>query len=94
MRYESPANIESAVALLRESKGQGKVLAGGTDLLVHLRAGTLSPPVVVDIKKIAETREIVAENGGFRIGAAVAGAELGEHPELSKAGRAWSRARS
>ena len=29
--------------------------------------------------------EIAAENGGFRIGAAVSGAELGEHPEVKQA---------
>ena len=37
---------------------------------------------VVDIKHIAETRAIAAEDGGFRIGAAVAGAELNEHAEM------------
>ena len=39
---------------------------------------------MVDVKKIKEMHEITAENGGFRIGAAVSGAELGEHPEVKK----------
>jgi carbon-monoxide dehydrogenase medium subunit len=39
----------------------------------------------VDIKKIPELREIRAENGGFRVGAAVAGAELSEHAAVKAA---------
>jgi carbon-monoxide dehydrogenase medium subunit len=39
---------------------------------------------VVDVKKIPEMRLITAEGGGFRIGAAVSGAELGEHPEVKR----------
>ena len=48
------------------------MLAGGTDLLVQLRSGIFEPELVVDIKQIDETHT-VTENGGFRIGAAVAG---------------------
>ena len=60
------------------------MLAGGTDLLVQLRAGLIEPELVVDVKRIPEVHEITAENGGFRIGAAVSGAELGEHPEVKR----------
>ena len=85
MRYESPESIEAAVALLANGAG-ARILAGGTDLLVQLRAGLIAPELVVDIKNIRETREITAENGGYRVGAAVSGAELGEHTDLK---RAW-----
>jgi aerobic carbon-monoxide dehydrogenase medium subunit len=50
-----------------------------------LRSDVLSPELVVDIKKIAETRTITEEKGGFRVGAAVTGAELKEHAKLKKA---------
>ncbi len=86
MRYESPETVDDAVALLAIGGGGARVLAGGTDLLVQLRAGLAEPELVVDIKNIRETREIAAENGGYRIGAAVSGAELGEHAALK---RAW-----
>jgi len=79
MRYEAPGTIEDAIALLGREAGQARVLAGGTDLLVRLRAGHVEPDLVVDIKHIAAMREIAPEDGGFRIGAAVSGAELGEH---------------
>jgi carbon-monoxide dehydrogenase medium subunit len=61
------------------------VLAGGTDLLVQLRAGMVEPDLVVDIKRIAGMDTIVEENGGFRIGAAVSGAQLGEHAGVKAA---------
>ncbi len=82
MRYEAPETLDAAVALLAGESGVAKVLAGGTDLLVQLRSGMLEPALVVDIKRIPETRRIDAEAGGFRIGAAVTGAEMGEHEEL------------
>lgn len=79
MRYESPQSVDEAVALLANGTGSSRVLAGGTDLLVQLRAGMIEPDLIVDIKGVRETREITAENGGLRVGAAVSGAELGEH---------------
>jgi carbon-monoxide dehydrogenase medium subunit len=60
------------------------VLAGGTDLLVQIRADVLDPELIVDIKRIPETRKVTEEKGGWRIGAAVTGAELKEHPRLKQ----------
>ncbi len=86
MRFEAPETLDAAVTLLHGEAGLARPLAGGTDLLVQLRAGTVEPDLVVDLKRIPEMRQITAVNGGFRIGAAVSGAELGEHPELK---RSW-----
>ena len=85
MRYEAPDSLDGAVALLAGARGEARVLAGGTDLLVQMRADVLDPELIVDIKKIAETRAITEEKGGWRIGAAVTGAELKEHAALRKA---------
>ena len=43
----------------------------------------IEPELVVDIKRISETRTVTEEDGGYRVGAAVAGAEQ-EHPSFSK----------
>ncbi|MEM1307788.1 MAG: xanthine dehydrogenase family protein subunit M [Pseudomonadota bacterium] len=85
MRYLAPQTVDAAIELLRDGGQSTKILAGGTDLLVQLRTDMISPDVVVDIKKIDETREIMSENGGYRIGAAVSSAELNEHAELKAA---------
>ena len=82
MRFQAPASVDAAVALLAEGGDGARVLAGGTDLLVQLRSGVVEPSMVVDIKRLPEVREIAAEDGGFRVGAAVSGAELGEHAGL------------
>jgi CO/xanthine dehydrogenase FAD-binding subunit len=86
MRYEAPETVEGAVALLAAATGEARVLAGGTDLLVQMRADIVDPELIVDIKRIAETRAVTEERGGWRIGAAVTGAELKEHARLK---RAW-----
>lgn len=85
MRYEAPESVEGAVALLSAATGEARVLAGGTDLLVQMRADVVDPDLIVDIKKIAETRVVTEEKGGWRIGAAVTGAELKEHAKLKTA---------
>ncbi len=85
LRYEAPKTLDAAVALLAGASDEARVLAGGTDLLVQLRADLIEPGLVVDVKRIPEMREIVAEDGGFRVGAAVSGAELGEHAGLKAA---------
>jgi carbon-monoxide dehydrogenase medium subunit len=82
MRYEAPESLEGAVALLAAAKGEARVLAGGTDLLVQMRADMVDPELIVDIKRIPETRAVTEERGGWRVGAAVTGAELKEHPRL------------
>ncbi|MGD9601757.1 MAG: xanthine dehydrogenase family protein subunit M [Gammaproteobacteria bacterium] len=83
MTFNNPGTVDEAVALLQQGAGR-RLLAGGTDLLVQLRSGRLQAQGIVDLKRIPELRTIRAENGGFRIGAAVSGAELGEHAALRK----------
>ncbi|MGI9483054.1 MAG: FAD binding domain-containing protein [Hyphomicrobiales bacterium] len=79
MRYEAPDNLADASALLAAEQGDARVLAGGTDLLVQLRAGFLEPDLIVDIKRIGSMFDIASEDGGYRIGACVPGAVLDEH---------------
>ena len=85
MRYEAPRTIESAVALMAGEKGSAQILAGGTDLLVRMKSGVVEPDLIVDIKRIAGMHKITAEKGGWRIGAAVPGAALGEHARVKAA---------
>jgi len=82
MKYEAPQTLDAAVRLLASESGQAKVLAGGTDLLVQIKTDVIEPDLLVDIKGIGEVRQITEENGGFRIGAAVTGAELEENAAL------------
>ena len=82
MRYEVANTVEEAVDMLGRTEGEVLPLAGGTDLLAQMRSGRVAPQGLVDLKRIPELREIVVDEEGYRIGAAVSGAELGEHPDL------------
>jgi len=69
--YAAPRTVADAVALLKQANGNGKVFAGGTDILVQLREGTRNADVLVDLKKIPEMTEIrQLPSGGWQIGAA------------------------
>jgi carbon-monoxide dehydrogenase medium subunit len=84
MRYEAPDTIKAAVGLLSKARGTSRILAGGTDLLVQMRSGMLEPDLIVDIKNIPGMFDIKVDKDGCWIGAAVSGAELGEHPKVRK----------
>jgi aerobic carbon-monoxide dehydrogenase medium subunit len=85
LRYEAPESLQAAVALLAGASGPARVLAGGTDVIVQMETDLIEPALLVDIKKIPEVRQIVAEGGGFRVGAAVPGMEIVGHAALCKA---------
>jgi len=85
MRYETPATTREAAALLDDETGAAFVLAGGTDLLVRMKLGHIEPALLVDIKRIPVMSSIAHSAKGTRIGAAVSGAELGEHKAIVKA---------
>ncbi len=85
MRYEAPETLDAALILLARARGSARVLAGGTDLLVQLRAGRIAPEWLIDVKRIPELRTVSAEGGGWRIGAAVTCMELIEHEPFAAA---------
>ena len=85
MEYKAPGSIDEAVTLLAQASSSAQILAGGTDLLVQIRAGFTKPSLVVDVKNIPELRTISLDDDGIRIGAAVSGAELGENDAVKAA---------
>ena len=84
--FVAPSSIDEAVKLLTSAPA-ARVLAGGTDLIVQMRAGRVSPGAVVDLKRIPGAIGIRrGADGGFTIGAATSGAAIGEDAALV---RAW-----
>ena len=85
MRYHTPATFEEAARIAGSAAGVTKFLAGGTDVLVQLRSGLVTPDDLIDLKHIPGVHDIApTPGGGWRIGAAVSGAELGEHAGLKR----------
>lgn len=70
--YERPRDISSLVKLLAETEGTTSLLAGGTDLLVQLRARLVDPSTIIDIKGVEELSKLeIGSDGTVTIGAAV-----------------------
>ncbi len=82
LQYKAPTSVDEAAALLAGASGEARVLAGGTDLLVQLRAAMIAPELVVDIKHIPELTSVSVEDGVYSIGAATPSAELHENADL------------
>ena len=81
--YERPETLDQAVALLETHGSHAKLLAGGTDLIIGLRDGTLRPNVVIDIKRIPELRPAIRQvDGLFSISADTALADLAEDERM------------
>jgi carbon-monoxide dehydrogenase medium subunit len=82
--YFEPADMGEALALLDEHGPAGaKVLAGGQSLMVMMRRRAVMPPVLIDVKRIAELSGIEERDGGLVFGATtllddVVGSELVE----------------
>jgi len=82
MRFESPTTTKAAATLLASESGVAHVLAGGTDLLVRIKMGSIEPDLVVDIKRIESLRTLKVAAAGVQIGAAVPAVRLGESDKL------------
>ncbi len=83
MRYHKPASFKDAADIAVAATGVTRFLAGGTDVLVQLRADIVEPDDLIDVKHIPGVKDITQRaDGGWDLGVAVAGAEMTEHAEL------------
>lgn len=83
MRYHAPSSVAEAVKLAAGATGITRFLSGGTDVLVQLRAGMVTPDDLIDLKKIPGLHDITrTAEGGWRIGATVSGAKMRRHAAL------------
>jgi len=69
--YCAPASLQEAIAAMAAHQGSASLLAGGTDLIVMMRARRKRPDLVVDVKKIPELSELRIDAAGLTIGASV-----------------------
>jgi xanthine dehydrogenase YagS FAD-binding subunit len=73
--YERAADPHAAVARLAEAP-EGAFLAGGTNLVDHLKLGVRHPDLLVDITALPYDRIEPLPDGGVRIGALVRNSDL------------------
>src|ERR1041385_4412073 len=82
--YHTPVTTEEAVALLARYSGQARVIAGGTDLLVDMRADGDEPQeAFVDITRIPELSVLKNDNGLIFIGGGVTHTQIVKSAEMA-----------
>lgn len=70
--YHTPTSTDDAVKLLQRYNGQARIIAGGTDLLVEMRAsGHVPQEALIDITRIPELTRIEEHDDQILIGAGV-----------------------
>lgn len=83
LHYEAPTSLDQAVSLLATAGDDGRLLAGGTDLIIQMRAGVRQPGQVIDAKKIPELQTLSYDaQSGLRLGAALACCEIIDNPTV------------
>jgi 4-hydroxybenzoyl-CoA reductase subunit beta len=74
----SPATLDEVLAA-RKTHPTAQLLGGGTDLVVNIRRGIITPPVLIDMNRVAELRAIHADGARLEIGASATLAEVAQH---------------
>lgn len=84
--YHTPSTVDEAISLLGHYAGQGRIVAGGTDLLVDARAGGApAAHALIDITRIDEMTAIDEADGQISIGAGVTHAQIVASQRLKQA---------
>jgi len=67
-RILRPTSLDDALAALRAHGAHGRIVAGGTDVLVELQRKADPAEVLIDVGALDELRYVRLENGRVRIG--------------------------
>ncbi len=72
----SPADAVTALA----GRADAAYLAGGTNLVDHMKLGVAAPALLVDVGRLGLDEVTVADDGTVRVGATVRNSDLAAHP--------------
>ena len=76
--YACPTTLSDAVALLASHDGEAKPLAGGQSLVPMLAFRVASPSLLVDLRKLAELRQIKIGLSDGKMMQVLSGLRVGE----------------
>jgi len=80
--YHDPSTLDEVCQILAEHNDKAQALAGGTDLLVNMRKGVISPEIVVSLGRVEALSVQSVSDGQIQIGACVTAAELAHSKEV------------
>ena len=80
----TPESLDEVYDLLAERGRRAKIIAGGTDLMVALNAGSLATKEFIDIRRLNELRGIEDEGETIRVGALTTYTQLIKSPLVQR----------
>jgi carbon-monoxide dehydrogenase medium subunit len=78
--YVRPADLDQALAILREREGEAKLLSGGYSLIPLIKLRLAQPGVLVDMRDLTGLDGIVESDDHLAIGAKATHRQIHEHP--------------
>jgi len=82
--YLMPTSISEAISLHESYGDQAKYIAGGTDVMVKIKEGKISPQYVISLRHLQGLDHIIYEKGELTIGAMVTHRMLELSPTIRK----------
>jgi aerobic carbon-monoxide dehydrogenase medium subunit len=89
--YEKPERLDQALTLLKQAEGTGRIIAGGTDLVLQLRRRECAASLLVDITGIEALRQIQEDGDWIRIGAGVTHGEVARNTLIRREAKALTQ---
>ena len=74
--YIRPQDLGEALDFIKAHGTETTILAGGTDVMIDMRSGTLKSKYLLDISRLSAMREIEVRDSELTIGAAVTISEI------------------
>ena len=74
--YYRPETLQVAIELAAGWMERGSILAGGTDLVLEMKRGQITPAAIIDISRVPGLRVLEVTDGRLRLGAALPFATL------------------
>lgn len=77
--FEAPGSLPMACELLDQAKDDARVMAGGTDLLLKMKRGSLAPRIVISLGRIESLHRIDPVEHGLRLGSCTSMSRIASH---------------
>lgn len=82
--YVRAQSVEDAIRLLKESDGEGKLLAGGHSLIPLMKFRLTTPGMLIDISRIKELQDVQLEKNKLIIGSLMTHKQVIGDPLVNK----------
>jgi CO/xanthine dehydrogenase FAD-binding subunit len=84
IEYYRPQNLPEAIDFLHARGSETEILAGGTDVMVDLRAGSLQKKYLLDVSRLEELKILDVSNDILSLGAGLTITQLGTSKLLAR----------